>query len=82
MAVLVEMFCREDEDDARSKTFAELMSDEPLSENFAKALAGEKTAVSIVAQADEGDEEEVEVILAPNRDGRKICGVVGSVIKA
>jgi PAS domain S-box-containing protein len=78
----LEMFCLEDEDDARSKTFAELMSDEPLSENFAKALAGEKTAVSIVAQADEGDEEEVEVILAPNRDGRKICGVVGSVIKA
>jgi PAS domain S-box-containing protein len=78
----LEMFCLEDEDDARSKTFAELMSDEPLSENFAKALAGERTAVSIVAQADEGDEEEVEVILAPNRDGRKICGVVGSVIKA
>ena len=53
-----------------------------LPENFAKALEGEETTVGIVAQSDDGgDDEEIEIRLAPMRIGRKIRGVVGSVIK-
>ena len=74
------MFGFESEDEARAASFADVMSDDPLPENFAKALAGETTSVGIVAETGE-DEEEVEVVLAPNRDGRKIRGVVGSIIK-
>lgn len=61
----------------------EMMSDDPLPANFAKALEGEKSVVGIVAESDEGDgaEEEIEIVLAPNRQGRKIKGVVGSVTK-
>jgi PAS domain S-box-containing protein len=76
----LEMFSLDGEEAARAVSFADLMPDEPLQENFKKALAGETTSVGIVAE-DGDDEEEVEVVLAPNRDGRKICGVVGSVIK-
>ena len=75
-----EMFDLKDEDDARTHTFAEFMSDDPLPENFKKALAGETTVTGIVAEGDE-DQEEVEVVLAPNMLGHKCQGVVGSVIK-
>jgi hypothetical protein len=58
------------------------MSDDPLPANFAKALAGEETLVGIVAETtDSEDGEEVDVSLAPDYDGRKVKGVVGSVIK-
>ena len=58
------------------------MSDDPLPANFQKALEGEATLVGIVAETPEGeDDEEVEVMLAPNRQGRKIKGVVGSIMK-
>ena len=75
-----EMFDLKDEEDARTHTFAEFMSDDPLPENFKKALAGETTVTGIVAEGDE-DQEEVEVVLAPNMLGHKCQGVVGSIIK-
>lgn len=80
-AAFREMFDIASEDDAKERTFAELFTDPPLPENFKKALAGEKTTTGIVAENDSDDEEEIEVVLAPNRLGKKIRGVVGSVIK-
>lgn len=75
-----DMFGFEDEEEACKHTFADLMGDEPLPENFKKALAGETTDTCIVAEGDE-DQEEVEVLLAPNMHGHKCQGVVGSVRK-
>ena len=75
-----EMFGFEDENEARTHVFTDFMEDDPLPENFKKALAGEKTVTDIVAESDE-DQEEVEVILAPNMHGHKCQGVVGSVRK-
>lgn len=75
-----EMFGLKDEDEAQGRMFAEFMSDDPLPENFRKALDGETTVTGIVAEGDE-DQEEVEVVLAPNMHGQKCLGVVGSVTK-
>ena len=75
------MFGLKDVEEARQRTFAELMSDDPLPENFKKALAGETTVAGIVAEGDEEDQEELEIVLAPNRHGRKVDGVVGSILK-
>lgn len=78
----LDMFSLENEDQAREASFAGLMPDDPLPANFAKALEGESSCTGIVAEAsDGGDDEEVEVVLAPVRDGRKIRGVAGSVVK-
>lgn len=78
----LEMFALESEEEAKSKFFVDFMSDEPLPANFAKALAGESTLVGIVAETtDSEDSEEVEVCLAPDYEGRKVKGVVGSLIK-
>jgi len=77
----LDLFDQEDLAMVKSRTFAELLEDEPLQEAFKKALAGETTTVGIVAESDGADDEEIEVTLAPNRMGRKIVGVVGSVIK-
>jgi len=77
----LELFDQEDLEMAKSRRFAEILEDEPLQEAFKKALAGETTTIGIVAESDGGDDEEIEVSLAPNRLGRKIVGVVGSVIK-
>ncbi len=69
-------------EDAEDRPFTDFMSDDPLPANFQKALEGEATLVGIVAETPEGeDDEEVEVMLAPNRQGRKIKGVVGSIMK-
>jgi PAS domain S-box-containing protein len=76
-----EMFDIASDDDAKNMKFADLFTDDPLPANFKKALAGETTTTGIVAENDDDDEEEVEVVLAPNKLGRKIRGVVGSVIK-
>ena len=75
-----DLFDLKDEEEACTRTFADLMSDDPLPSNFKKALDGEKTVTGLVAEGDE-DQEEVEVVLAPNMHGRKCHGVVGSVIK-
>lgn len=78
----LQMFGLEDEEEARGHVFSDFMTDEPLPENFQKALAGEESTIGIVAETEEGeDDDEIEISLAPNRDGRKIKGVVGSVIK-
>lgn len=78
----LDMFALESEEEARTRTFLDFMSDDPLPENFSKALAGESTLVGIVAETTESEDgEEVEVSLAPDYDGRKVKGVVGSVIK-
>ena len=76
------MFGLADEEDARAHVFADFMSDNPLPDNFKKALAGETTTVGIVAETDEGeDDEELEITIAPIRSGRKVKGVAGSVVK-
>ena len=73
------MFGLENVEDARQHVFADFMSDEPLPENFKKALAGETTVADIVAEGDGDDQEELEIVLAPNLHGRKCQGVVGSI---
>jgi hypothetical protein len=72
-----------DSDEALQKvTFADLMSDPPLPEHFKKALDGHATTTDIIAESDgEKKVEEVEIVLAPNKLGKNIRGVVGSVIK-
>ena len=75
-----EMFGLEDEEEARKHVFVDFMNDDPLPENFRKALAGETTVTGIVAEGAE-DQEEVEVVLAPNMHGHKNHGVVGSIRK-
>ena len=69
------------EEEAKAKLFSDFMNDDPLPENFRKALAGERTVTGIVAEGDDGVEEEVEVVLAPNQVARKTVGVVGSLLK-
>ena len=57
------------------------MDDDPLPENFKKALAGETSVTGIVAEGEE-EQEELEIVLGPNQVGRKVDGVVGSILKA
>lgn len=77
----LDMFDIESVEKASELNFLDIFSDKPLPENFKKALEGNDTCVGIVAESDNTDEEEIEVLLSPNREGRKITGVVGSVIK-
>ena len=74
------LFGLKDADEARTHVFADFMDDSPLPANFKKALAGETTVTGIVAEGEE-DQEELEIILAPNQLGRKVDGVVGSILK-
>ena len=76
-----EMFGLTDVEEARRHVFTDFMSDPPLPENFKKAVAGETTVTGIVAEGDGEDQEELEIILAPNMHGRKNHGVVGSILK-
>jgi len=82
-ASFLEMFDLPDFDALREYAFSDFFEDDPLPDHFRRALAGEKSTVGIVAQSDDPEdaETEIEVVLAPNRSGRKIVGVVGSVIK-
>ena len=78
----LQMFGLDDEEEAKAHVFGDCMNDDPLPDNFKKALEGEDSTIGIVAESDEGeDDDEIEITLAPNRDGRKIRGVVGSVMK-
>ena len=77
----LEMFGLDSEDEARARTFAEIMGDDPLPENFRKALEGESSTTGIVAESDGENDEELEIVLAPDMSGRKVRGVVGSVTK-
>lgn len=80
-SAFLEMFGIENIDEARTHVFSDFMCDEPLSENFKKALEGETTVTGIVAENDGEDGEEIEITLAPNSHGRKVNGVVGSILK-
>ena len=75
------MFGLKDLEDARGHVFADFMSDDPLPENFKKALAGETTVAGIVAEGEDEDQEELEIVLAPDVQARKCQGVVGSILK-
>ena len=76
-----QMFGLGDVEEARTHVFADFMDDDPLPENFKKALAGETTVTGIVAEGEE-EQEELEIILGPNQLGRKVDGVVGSILKS
>ena len=76
-----EMFGLADVEEARKHVFSDFMGDDPLPANFRKALAGETTVTGIVAEGDGDDQEELEIVLAPNLHGRKNHGVVGSILK-
>lgn len=80
-AAFCEMFDLADDEEARKHMFTDFFGDDPLPENFKKALAGETTVTGLVAEGDGEDEQEIEVVLAPNLHGRKNHGVVGSVQK-
>ncbi len=76
-----EMFDLAGEEEACRHSFSDFMNDDPLPDDFRRALEGEVTITRIVAEGDCEEEEEVEVVLAPNRHGRKCHGVVGSIMK-
>lgn len=77
----LEMMDIANEEEARKHNVSEYMNDEPLPAQFEKAKQGEKSVTGIVAENENGGSTELEVILAPNQQGRKIKGVVGSVQK-
>lgn len=77
----LEMFGYADEGEVLKLAFSDVMDDAPMAENFACALAGEKTAVRITAQEDASEGEDVEIQLGPDLQNKKIVGVVGSVIR-
>jgi len=77
----LDMFGHEAEGDVQKLFFSDLMDDEPMAEHFANALAGEQTSVRITAQEDESDAEDVEIQFGPDLQGKKIVGVVGSIIR-
>ena len=77
----LEMFGLADEEEARQHVFTDFMGDAPLPENFKKALEGETTVTGLVAEGEGDNQEELEIILAPNLHGRKNHGVVGSILK-
>lgn len=77
----LQMFSLKDLADAKQHVFADFMGDDPLPADFKKALAGETTVTGIIAENEEDGQDELEIILAPNVHGRKIQGVVGSILK-
>lgn len=80
--MFLEMFGFENEDDARAHGFKDVFDEDFPAENFGKALAGERVETRLVAENEDcGEEEEIEVVLGPYANGRKIAGVVGSVLK-
>ncbi|MGN0847638.1 MAG: PAS domain-containing protein [Kiritimatiellia bacterium] len=80
-AACLEMFGYESEEEIQKLSFADLMDDAPMADLFACALAGETNTVRITAQEDDADAKDVEIQLAPDRQGKKIVGVVGSIIR-
>ena len=75
-----QLFGLKDVDEARTHVFTDFMDDDPLPANFQKALSGETTVTGIIAEG-EDDQEELEIVLGPNQLGRKLAGVVGSILK-
>lgn len=75
------LFDLPDKEAVVGRLFEELMPDEPLPSFFERALAGESLTYRIVADTDAGSAEEVEVSMAPDRQGKeKVVGVVGSIL--
>ncbi len=78
----LDMFGLDSVEEARKHTFADFMGEEPLVANFKKALdEAESSVANIVAEGDGEKGEEIEISLSPNAYGRKIYGVVGSIMK-
>lgn len=77
----LDMFGLDDEDDALKQNFSDVLDDEPMAALFKKALAGERTALRISAEGENGEHSDVEVQLGPNVQGKKTTGVVGSIIR-
>ena len=75
------MFGLDDIEDARGHTFSDFMGDDPLPDKFQKALAGERSVTELVAEGDGDDQVELEIALGPNLHGRKVQGVVGSIVR-
>ena len=69
-----------EESEVTKLSFADVLADEPLQPLFAQAYAGEPGAICLHAEGEE-ESEDVEVRLAPDVHGKKITGVVGSVIR-
>jgi len=80
-AAFINLFDLKDVEEARQHFFADFMSDEPLPERFTDACEGKSSTTGIVAKGDGEDEEEIEIVLGPNRLANKIAGVVGSIHK-
>ena len=80
-AAFLEMFGYADEGEVLKLAFSDVMDDAPMAENFACALAGEKTAVRVTAHEDASEGEDAETQLGPDLQNKKIVGVVGSIIR-
>jgi PAS domain S-box-containing protein len=77
----LDMFDLADEGAVLGRPFEELMPDDPLPSFFDRALEGESLSYRVVADTDTGVPEEVEVQMAPDRQGKeKVVGVVGSLL--
>lgn len=78
----LEMFGLPDEDAAVGKSFDVFFPDAPMTEAFNRALAGEKVEKSLSATDEQNATVQVDVSLAPDRQGKnRILGVVGSVLR-
>jgi len=76
------MFDLSSEEVVLGRPFSDLMPDEPLTDLFARALAGERVNYRLDAETDSRNVAEVEVQMAPDVQGKdKIMGVVGSVLR-
>lgn len=67
------LFALEDEEAARRRNLRDLLGD-GVKDSFARALAGETVTVTCALV---GNAANVRVTLAPDRQGRRICGAVG-----
>ncbi len=69
------------EGEAQKKSFIDLFDDDPLPGLFRDALEkGEQGSVRLTVPADDG-EETLDIRIGPDRSGKKIVGVAGSVIR-
>ncbi len=81
-SAFLKMFDAADEEAVLGRKFEDYMPDEPLPSLFERALAGEQLACRIGADTDTHEVAEVEVQMAPDRQGKdRILGVVGSVVR-
>lgn len=67
-------------EEAMKLSFADVFDDAPLQELFKGALAGSKGNIRLAVENDDGVDT-FDIVLGPNTLSRKICGVVGSVVR-